>query len=43
MAPPSRRREELLDRLRQRAKTLSPGDVETLLASKRKRPAIDST
>jgi hypothetical protein len=39
MAPPSRRREELLDRLRQRAKTLSRAEVESLLASKRKRPA----
>lgn len=36
-APPSRRREELLDRLRQRAKTLSRADVEALLASRPKR------
>jgi len=36
--PAARRREELLDRLRQRAKTLSPSDVQSLLASRAKRP-----
>ncbi len=36
-APPSRRREELLDRLRQRAKKLSATEVEALFASHPKR------
>jgi molecular chaperone DnaK len=41
-APPARRREELLDRLRQRAKKLTKEEVDALLASRRKRAASDS-
>jgi hypothetical protein len=41
-APLPRRREELLDRLRQRAKKLTKEEIESLLASRRKRPVTDS-